>query len=387
MRVLTVALAISAALHGGAIAWVQLRPSKDTEPLPAVTTPTVEIVPAPAAEPPPMVVALLDDHTVVTAPPGKARDRQPKASALAVSAGQQRTATETATTVLAPPSSVPAPETPPVRNPLMTMRKPRLDRVPSGDFTDRFLRNSKPLAPKDIRTEQLQDDLASTEALLKNSRWVANATPDQVNGARLAVLSLRDELNNRELKPDGAGTTSEHEAFRIKVAADGTAKIHDKANVQRKTLLSGTFDATDAMMRNKGIDPYASYKLKVLDETRDERVAIGKRYRTQQLARSKQLVQANLERLWSTSLDLAARKQGLFELWDDCAEAGPPEMERSGRTPASEDELVAGGTSARAHVLGFIRSRLPAGSEDAFTDAEVQRLNKQRKSHSAFAPY
>lgn len=374
MRVLTAALAISAALHGAAIAWVQTRPTQDTETMPPVTQPLVEIVPAPAVEPPPMIVALLPDHTVVTAAPRASRDRHAKDSAHAVSTGmrtQVETATAAAATVLTPPAQT---EPPPARNPLMTMRQPQLDKVPSGDFTDRFLRNSRPLAPKDVRTEQLQDELAKAEGLLENRRWVANATPDQLTGARLAALGLRDELNNRELKPDGTGTKSEHETFRIKVAADGTAKIHDKANVQRKGLLSGTFDVSDAMMRNKGIDPYASYKLKILDETRDERVAIGKRYRTQQLGKSKQLVQANLERLWATSPELAARKQGLFELWDDCAETGP-------------HELVAGGAAARAHVMGFIRSKLPAGSGEAFTAAEIERFNKRRKSSATFSPY
>ena len=356
MRVLTAALAISAALHGGAIAWVQTRPTQDTETMPSVTQPSVEIVPAPAAEPPPMIVALLDDHTVVPTGRSASRDRHTKVSAHAVSTGAQTNAVEmatapAATTVLTPPIAEP----PPTRSRLMTMRQPQLDKVPTGDFTDRFLRNSRPLAPKDVRTEQLQDDLANAEGLL-------------------AALGMRDELNNRELKPDGTGTNSEHKTFRIKVAADGTAKIHDKANVQREGLLSGSFDVSDAMMRKKGIDPYASYKLKVLDETRDERVAIGKRYRTQQLGKSKQLVQANLERLWAMSPELAARKQGLFELWDDCAEAGP-------------NELVAGGAAAREHVLGFIRSKLPAGSAEAFTAAELERFNRRRKSSATFSPY
>jgi hypothetical protein len=112
----------------------------------------------------------------------------------------------------------------------------------------------------------------------------------------------------------------------------------------------------------------------VLDETRDERVAIGNRYRKQQLAQSKQLVQRNLDRLWASTSDLAARKQGLFELWDDCAETG-------------SEELVAGGTAARTHVIGFIRSKLPAGSTDAFTQTELVHFNKQRKSRATFAPY
>jgi hypothetical protein len=38
-------------------------------------------------------------------------------------------------------------------------------------------------------------------------------------------------------------------------------------------------------------------------------------------------------------------------------------------------------------VLGFIRSKLPAGTTEAFTAAELAHFNKQRKSQTAFAPY
>ncbi len=366
MRVLTSAVLISAALHGAAVAWVQMRPDRDTESRPTVTQPTVEIVPAPAADPPPMVVALLDDHTVVPSAPGTARSQGALPSKLS---RDPRVRTETASS---------GPSRPDQRNPLMTMRqsprRPALDTQPSQDFTERFLKNSRPLAPKDIRTEQLTDELARAEGQLKNARWIANASPDQVTAARMTAVALRDELNHRELRPDGTGTKSEHRAFNIKYSADGTAKIRDNPNIKREGLLSGSFDVTDAMMRSKGIDPYASYKLKVLDETRDERVAIGKRYRTQQLAQSKQLMHKNIERLWSTTHDVAARKQGLFELWDDCAEAGA-------------DEVVAGGASARAYVVGFIRSKLPEGSAAAFSADELARLNKRRKSRATFAPY
>ena len=190
----------------------------------------------------------------------------------------------------------------------------------------------------------------------------------------MTALALRDELANRELQPDGSGRKAEHKTFRVKVAADGSAKIHDKANLQRKGLLGASFDVTDGAMRAAGIDPYASYKLKVLDETRAERVAIGKRHRTQQLAQSKAHAQNNLVRLWSTTADLGARKQGLFELWDECAETG-------------SDELIAGGRAAREHVVGFIRSKLPATGPEAFTAEELTRFNKQRRSTATFAPY
>lgn len=43
--------------------------------------------------------------------------------------------------------------------------------------------------------------------------------------------------------------------------------------------------------------------------------------------------------------------------------------------------------AACAQVIGFIRSRLPAGSESAYTADELARFNKQRKSRSPFSPY
>ncbi|HEY5948879.1 MAG TPA: hypothetical protein VIV40_25485, partial [Kofleriaceae bacterium] len=236
--------------------------------------------------------------------------------------------------------------------------------------------NTKPLKPKDVAGEQLSDEIATAEGHLGNPKWIANASADEVAAERGKLVQKRYEKSTAELQPDGQGTKADHHTFRAKFNPDGTiASLDDKRNLRaNKIPLSGEFDVTDAMMRRHGIDPYSSYKLKVLDDTREERAAIGKRYRTQQLAQSKQLMQKNLERLWSVAQDLAARKQGLFELWDDCAEAGSA-------------ELIAGGASARAHVIGFIRSKLPAGSTQAFTADELARFNKQRRSHATFSPY
>ncbi|HSR97498.1 MAG TPA: hypothetical protein VLM79_10630, partial [Kofleriaceae bacterium] len=124
----------------------------------------------------------------------------------------------------------------------------------------------------------------------------------------------------------------------------------------------------------KGIDPYASRKLKLLDDTREERVQIGNRHRAQQLAMTPQIVQRNLERLWAALPDTAARKQALFELWDECVETGDP-------------AVVAGGEAARRLIIAFIRAHLPAGSPDAFSPAELAAIAPVRHSKAAFAPY
>jgi hypothetical protein len=127
-------------------------------------------------------------------------------------------------------------------------------------------------------------------------------------------------------------------------------------------------------MRNHGGDPYASKKLAFLDATRDERVQIGGKHRKEQLARSTQLMRRNLDALAAAHADLAARKRTLFELWDECAEAGDP-------------DLVAGGQAARRLVVGFIRAHLPAGGPDAYTPDELAALSRVQQSKATFQPY
>lgn len=366
MRILAIALALSAVLHGGAIAWVQSRPPHKPEPKKPVTVAVIEVLPAAATEPVVTEVTLLDDNTVATPAPvassaGNSRGR----------AKQSIVASHGTTVETGPPAET---VTPP-RSKLMTMRHPKLEHGPSSEFWEKFERNTKPLQPKEIAGEQLSAEISTAKEHLGNPRWIANASSEQVFEERMKLADKRYEKSTAELQPDGAGTKANHKTFKTKFNPDGTiASLDDKRNFRITSPLSAEFDITDAMMRSKGIDPYASYKLKVLDETRDERAAIGKRYRTQQLAQSRQYVQRNLDRLWSTTTDVAARKQGLFELWDDCAESG-------------SDELIAGGAAARAQVIGFIRSKLPAGSTQAFTATELAHFNKQRKSLVPFAPY
>ena len=368
MRFLPAALAISAAVHGAAIAWVSTRPAPKAELPRPVTLAPIEIVPA---EPAPTEVTLLDDHTVVAA----AAAASPARHTTPGMARHEIIASRAAGTETRPPTGEPPPTgTPPPRSKLMTMRHPTIENGPSAAFWEKFAANTRPLQPKEIAGEQRAAELAETTGHLGDPRWIANASAAEVLAERGKLVQQRAEQAHAELRPDGAGTKAEHQTFRARFNPDGTiAHLDDKSNIQRKGI-GLSFDVSDAIMRSQGIDPYASYKLKELDETRDERAAIGKRYRRQQLAQSSTLMRRNLARLWAQTRDLAARKQGLFELWDDCAETGSA-------------ELVAGGTAARAYAIGFIRSKLPAGSADAFTAGELARFNRQRRSRATFAPY
>jgi hypothetical protein len=167
---------------------------------------------------------------------------------------------------------------------------------------------------------------------------------------------------------DGAFTDGTA-TFTMHVARDGTAHFEDKSNIQlaihmpsRHAIADAiqrdhtndtppptdddhersnssvaimapmgatilTFDLTDWAMRRHGEDPYASRKLQMLDATRDERAMIGAKFREQQLARTPELVRANLDRV--AAMPPVARKQALFELWNECDQTQAGEIARA----------------------------------------------------------
>jgi len=145
---------------------------------------------------------------------------------------------------------------------------------------------------------------------------------------------------------------------------------------QKKTegsLLGGVADISAYLHRKLIGDPYSSRKLKLLDETRDERVARGTLYRTQQLVRSAELMERTVRALWAREADLVKRRAALFELWDDCDEG--------------DDERGQAGQRARAMILGWIGAHLPKGSAGAYTDEDIRILDGHRTSKQPFRPY
>jgi hypothetical protein len=139
------------------------------------------------------------------------------------------------------------------------------------------------------------------------------------------------------------------------------AEQREKRKANSTVGVGGGVDISAWLMRKYGhFDPFASRKRKLLDDTRAEREERGAAFRAEQAARSAELMQRTLEELWGRVRDPAARRQALYELWSDCA----------------EDEA---GARARAMVIGWIRAKLPEGSSDGYTAAELSAL--------AFDPY
>jgi hypothetical protein len=138
-------------------------------------------------------------------------------------------------------------------------------------------------------------------------------------------------------------------------------------------IIGGKTDITAYLHRKFVGDPFASRKLKLLDDTRAERAESGTAFRAKQLEKSAELMANNLASLWAATTDPAARREALFELWDECVE---------GEGAAGE-----AGERARVMVLGWIGARLPRGAEGAFSDDDIARFDRKRASRQHFAPY
>jgi hypothetical protein len=163
--------------------------------------------------------------------------------------------------------------------------------------------------------------------------------------------------NNHE--HDVTATCDERSAFMCNID-------HPNQNAKGMSLLGGKLDLTSYLMRKVGIDPNSSRKLKLLDDTRAERAERGEQYRSQQYAKSAELMQANLRRSWASTQSADERRAVLFALWDECDEG--------------DGEAGQAGEHARAMVIGWIHAHT------TYTSEQLEALNARRTSHQPFAP-
>lgn len=367
-------IAISAVLHGlaiGAIAVVHDPAEREVRDL---ATPRVELMPiepvevvvlsAPEME---KVVAVAEPVPSFQKPMHQEQAPTAKRSIATTRTTQPETVLEAARAInplfaMRGSSRV---TTEPPRVDLRLPRRDPLERVPRGTDAVVDVPESGELAPSGGGTYR-SDKGAFTARVnkdgtvdLENSRNLRIGVPDPRKVPKaLGDWAAREDKTPGD--PDKVAINSNRSGDR------DTRPDHGKTH----TVVRGGFDVTDALMRRKKIDPYAAAKLRYLDSTRDERVQIGNRYKREQLLRSAQLMQKQIDLLRTTTP--AQQKQALFELWDDCAETG-------------SDALVEGGRQARALVVGYIRTKLVG--DHAYTAAELAAFNKRKQSKAAFEPY
>ena len=416
MRKLPLGVAISMIVHAGVLVWVTARgrPRVATEAAEPPKPTTIEIVPTAPPEAPALEVALLDEPTTAaveaapTPSPSPSLPKPPAAIATTTKPpiGEQATPGPGSATP-GPGSAAPNPgDAAPAHN-LLAMRASaaphaELPGLTPGQF-DAYDHVPTGTAPeKQIHTGILQDDGATkrSDQGVFVAKVEADGTVKMTDSANLDVhfgppspKALATGLQSwfygdkyrggeRGLNGDvdGAGANAPlAKSIQVTPGAstnttDDSLKPKDRNVTAIVPILAGSFDVTDALMRGHGMDPYASKKLKFLDATRDERVQIGNQHRAAQLAQASVIMDQNLRALWAAKLDLAAKKRALFELWDECVEAGDP-------------AVVTAAQAGRRMVIGFIRSHLPADSADAFTAAELAALAKTQQSKAVFQPY
>lgn len=399
-------IAISAIVHVailGAAEWLP-DPPKLAPPTPVVIelvppTPASEAAPAPAATDP-IEVVFLDSPLDVRAPDAAAKGTDPVDSDTTT----KSTGPVAISTVPATSDPWAGPDAPVSRNPYLDMRRAPRPGTFVRDRWDDLEHVPKGTTPQeDISTGQLAPDGGGTH---KSDQGPFTAKIDK-DGS----VSLKDKRNfnirltlptakdigdmfqawyydpNKPVGTLGPPNQPERQTNLTRADVSGAERLsgddspvyaHEKdptpASGDGIPILAGGFDITDALMRSRGTDPYASKKLAFLDSTRDERVQIGMKYKSEQLARIAQIVKKNLTRVWAATTDPQQRKQALFEMWDECVETGSA-------------EVVEAATTARKIIVGFMRANFPADGPHAFTAAEIAACNRAKQSKAVFAPY
>ncbi len=409
--VLVASAAVHAALFAAMMHWLDRDDHlalAGTAPTRAQPTP-IEILP-PSASPPIDVEMLPPDVTTPTAPlppsapaPASNRATAAPASSKAVASAIAPTGDE---------STVPTSEHPPsTDNPLMRMRGPQLPNL--GDTLDKIAAEGSAASPPVVpKTGMLREKGHDTAKIYDTVTTVAVAADGTVKFHDKSAADIHFALPFMHLDVDGIGRSigqGLHEWAEDPYAQTRVGTTQDQPRTNQAVpeqcdewgsclptgggpgighaeesndntgggsvipLLGGHLDVTDWLMRRHHMDPYASRKLKILDATRDERVARGDAHKTEQLEQAGEYMRKNLATLYAANGSPAEKREALFELWDECAEGEGPLGEAGGR--------------ARMEVIGWIAVHIPKGNPEAFTDAELERFNAHRSSKQVFAPY
>ncbi|MBK6686655.1 MAG: hypothetical protein IPG45_19465 [Deltaproteobacteria bacterium] len=181
----------------------------------------------------------------------------------------------------------------------------------------------------------------------------------------------------------GGGYVYRDRGFQAEIAEDGTVAFDDHLPVQLGGESTGglpvaTFDLTEAVMMIAGDDPYRADKERFLAATVELRQELCEAAHQENLRTALYELDRRLDSIWLDPRRAAsARRQLLFQLWDECLEPAPDTTDLTERTALQ----------ARATILGYIEKNLPAGSPSAYPDQELLALNQRRRSRAPFDPY
>ncbi len=180
--------------------------------------------------------------------------------------------------------------------------------------------------------------------------------------------------------------------FVATLRADGRVDFRNKAGKASWTQL-GIGDPGGLLSKAAGSDPNARLKAKLLKATFEMRLGMAVKFQKRQLDKGLARLEKDLDKIWTDARHtLPARKVLVFERWDECEEPGdlePGAIPGFGESDTSELDKArqeAAG-AARRKIVKFIRGRAPKDSADAYTTAELSKLNARRVSTQPFKPY
>lgn len=222
---------------------------------------------------------------------------------------------------------------------------------------------------------QAPGQVAPGSGALNGSEYHATAPLPQVYPSPLPTLP---PPSARAAEGKAGAVSFDRGGFSTTIRQDGSIRFddHGLAGGGWAGLVAWlTFDVSDQIMRWNGDDPYVSDKLRIMDESRAERMEMRRQVEAVVMRRALDDLPRYLAAVWGhQAWSPALRRRILFALWDEAAENGPALVR-------------AGGEEARQAIEAFIAAHLPAGSPDAFRSGELAALNRLRTSRVVFAPY
>lgn len=183
--------------------------------------------------------------------------------------------------------------------------------------------------------------------------------------------------------------------FVATLRSDGRVDFKNKNG--KITWTDNAIGDPDALIRMAaGEDPYARAKAELLKATFDLRLGMAIAFQKKQIDKRLERLDGELDKIWTDERrDLAARKELIFQRWDECEEASESSdaasVELPGFGTVQDSDLDKtrneAATDARERIVKFVRKHAPKGSAEQFTAAELADMNGRRVSKEKFAPY
>ncbi len=176
------------------------------------------------------------------------------------------------------------------------------------------------------------------------------------------------------------------DVFTVKIHPSGRIEFRDRALSVQDTQ-SG--HGGSLAMKLAGEERFKRLKAQVVRQTFELRMDMARTWSRGQMRKQLAALGRQLDQVWTREEWTAVRRRKvLFTLWDDCEEAPEGGVKTRESVDDTLDEArIEAGTKARKTILAFIRDELPVDSADAYSAAELKRLNASRTSRQRFVPY